>query len=429
MRLTSTTIRRKLFFLPALALSLLSLCCICYKASAEGAKKRKHIHNKPVDQLFKGPASGVNITWTSCTAGTVFSSSPAGLASYTFGPSDCDGNGFTAISEATGTSVNSQARVLIGLNNGNNRLRFDRSALSGTPATFTKGHFKSTAGDRFKLTNLTVIPINNTSQTLTVTAYNGGVAVTGSLLIINYVAGTAPAHPTILTTTDFGTHYDNIDEIQLTSSLGVGILIDNIQTAAAVLLPLRLLDFTGRQEGNSVLLNWSTGSEENTSYFEVQRSVNNSAYAPLAKIAAAGNSNITVYYDYIDTLNLIANASGTTSTGTVYQYRLKMADLDSRFTFSPVVAIIAPPARSTLTIGPNPFSQQITVLFGSPEQDNAVFMITDQRGRKVSTWTLPIQKGNNTITLSGLGQLEKGIYFLSMTARGQTRTVKLMKNN
>ncbi|MHA4808253.1 T9SS type A sorting domain-containing protein [Flavitalea flava] len=418
MRLTYTTIRGDLFLL-----LILSLCCFYSSSSANRIPDNRNRSGHPgmADHVFAGPASGVNFTWNTCTAGTLLNSSAAGTATYTFGPGDCDGNAFTAICECTGASANSQARVLISITSGNNILRFDRNVIIPPAATFTKARFKSTAGDAFKLTNLTVFPVNSASQTMTVTAYRNGVAVTGSAITINYVTS-IPIHGTTLTSTDFGSNYDNMDEIQVTTSTGIGVSLDNIQTSNAVILPLSLLDFSGRQEGKSVLLNWSTASEENTLYFEIQRSLNDSAFSPLAKVPAAGNSSGALHYNYTDNLPF-----STAISGKAYLYRLKMADLDGKFTFSPVVAINTLPSVSGLTVGPNPFIQQVTILFGSFEPDNAVFTITDRSGRRLSARTFPIQKGNNKITLSGLGQLGRGIYLLTMTTKGQTQTVELIK--
>jgi hypothetical protein len=369
--------------------------------------------------LQAGPAAGVNITWTSCVAGTTLNISSSGSASYTFGPSDCDGNGFTAIAEATGVNPNSQARVVIGSTSGNNVLRFDRNLTSGTPAVFIASHLKSTAGDLFKLTNLTVFPPNNNNQTLTVTAYKAGVAVSGSTITINYVSST-PLHGTTLTSTDFGINYDNIDEIRATSSTNIGILLDNIQTATA--LPVTFLYFNGQADGSNVLLNWGTATESNVKNFEIERSADGTIFLSRGMIgskAIGGRSSSPLNYSYTDIID-------ATSPFSLF-YRLKESDLDGRPTYSPILKIDRTSGSSGLSVYPNPFSQQVTVTIASPVTDKAAITVTDISGRHVLEQVSPLQKGSNILPLSALSQLGKGIYLLTIVTGQQKQTVELMK--
>ena len=363
-----------------------------------------------------GPAAGVNLTWTSCSSGTILNTSSTGTATYTFGSGDCDGNGFTAISEGTGATVASPIRVLIGATSGNNILRFDRG---GTVAVFTRAHLKSTAGDAFMLTNLTIFPTNINSQTLTVTAYKGGVAVPGSTITINYVTST-PIHATTLTAADFGTNYNNIDEIQATTSTGLGLALDNIQTAAA--LPVTFTYFNGRAEGNNILLNWGTATESNVKNFEIERSADGSTFLPQGRVdskAIGGNSVSPLDYSYTDVLNGLAPAA--------LFYRLKESDLDGRPNYSSVLKMTPSGTGLSLAVYPNPFRQQVTITAESPLADKAVITVTDLSGRKLLEQVSALQKGSNILSLSALSQLGKGMYLFTIATGQQKQTIGLIK--
>ncbi|AZQ63488.1 T9SS type A sorting domain-containing protein [Flammeovirga pectinis] len=66
-------------------------------------------------------------------------------------------------------------------------------------------------------------------------------------------------------------------------------------------LPVALTQFTANAtEDNTVLLEWGTASEQNASHFEVQRSVDNKNWETLGQVEAAGNSNVLIYYNFID---------------------------------------------------------------------------------------------------------------------------------
>lgn len=398
-----------------LSWQLLLLSCFYIQVSGMGPLDRPEASLRS-RRLQAGPAAGANITWTSCTSGTVLNSNAAGNASYTFGASDCDGNAFTAICEATGTTAASLARVIISSISGNNILRFDRS---GTLATVTKARLKSTAGDLFQLTNLTVFPVNTGNQTLTVTAYKAGVAISGSAITINYVSS-VPIHGTTLTSADFGTFYNSIDEVQVTTNLAFGVSMDNIQTAVA--LPVTFSYFNGRADGQNVLLNWGTALESNVKNFTIEQSVDGSIFAPRGTVdskAIGGNSASPLNYSHTDVLSVTSPLA--------LLYRIKESDLDGRFIYSPVLKIDAATSSAALSIYPNPFRQQVIISVTSPEQDKAVILVTDMAGRRLIEQVSTLQKGSNILSLPAMSLLGKGAYLFSISTSRQRQTVQLEK--
>lgn len=111
-------------------------------------------------------------------------------------------------------------------------------------------------------------------------------------------------------------------------------------------LPLKLLSFTGRNLNENNVLSWSTSSEVNTGSFELQRSADNGSYTPIASIPAKNTAASYAYSDPVYT------------SGTLY-YRLKMIDIDGRFTYSSIVAL----TNNTVGVSlfPNPASDVIYI--------------------------------------------------------------------
>lgn len=294
----------------------------------------------------------------------------------------------------------------------------------------TAGFFVQSAGvksddnSKFSLqyAYLKINLFSGSSADMTITGYRGGVAVAGATKTITGIL-TNP----VWTQFDVSAipAFGNIDEFRFTqagsSSAQISfVVVDQIDIASPNPLPLSLLSFSGLLSGHNVQLNWSTASEENTSYFEVERSADGSGFLPVARVAAAGNSTATLQYSYTDPLPSDAPPA--------LFYRLQMTDLDGQFTYSPVVKISPPPAGLTLSATPNPFQQGLTVNIGSKNADNAVITLTDMNGRRILTETVPIQKGSNVITLKTLSQLEKGIYLLHISTRSDKQTIELLKN-
>ena len=81
---------------------------------------------------------------------------------------------------------------------------------------------------------------------------------------------------------------------------------------------------------SNVDITWATASEINNAYFDVERSADAESFTSIAKVAGAGNSEITINYKIIDN-NPLAGVS---------YYRLKQVDVDSNFTYSDVVSVL-----------------------------------------------------------------------------------------
>lgn len=78
-----------------------------------------------------------------------------------------------------------------------------------------------------------------------------------------------------------------------------------------------------------------------------------------------------------------------------------------------------------LSVMPNPTSSLITVQFDLLNQTDANLMITNILGKVMSTQSLEhVKKGETTVDLS---RYPDGVYYLSMMADGQIKTVKVLK--
>lgn len=64
-------------------------------------------------------------------------------------------------------------------------------------------------------------------------------------------------------------------------------------------VPVELLDFSGKRIGAHIDLQWSTASEVNNDYFEIQHSTNGVEFRRLAQIQGVGESSDTQEYEYL----------------------------------------------------------------------------------------------------------------------------------
>ena len=185
-------------------------------------------------------------------------------------------------------------------------------------------------------------------------------------------------------------------------------------------LPLTLTNFSGQATVAGNLLSWQTASEENTSYFEVQRTAaGSSTFEDLGRVAAAGNSSLTRQYNYTDAF------SGATHP--TYTYRLKMVDLDGQYTYSPIVTLGSMAPSLTVTVSPNPFVQPVSVTVGSPVAGTANVVLLDMSGAKLAERSVVLQKGDNALDVSLIAGLSQGVYLLQVTTGTQQQTVRFVK--
>ena len=111
-------------------------------------------------------------------------------------------------------------------------------------------------------------------------------------------------------------------------------------------LPVTFVAFTGRQEGNTIVLDWATASENDNNYFEIERSTDGVNYVTIGYVDGAGNSSSLLGYQFTD------NAP---EQGQLY-YRLSQVDFDGNREYADkVVAVLYTGSEiENLTIVPNP---------------------------------------------------------------------------
>jgi hypothetical protein len=94
-------------------------------------------------------------------------------------------------------------------------------------------------------------------------------------------------------------------------------------------LPVDLVDFTGKEEGNTIRLQWTTASEINNDRFEIHRSYNGLDFEKIGEVTGAGDSKEPLHYGFVDMRPFI---------GKNY-YRLRQVDFDGQFEYSKVILV------------------------------------------------------------------------------------------
>ncbi|MCE7060779.1 T9SS type A sorting domain-containing protein [Dyadobacter sp. CY343] len=174
-------------------------------------------------------------------------------------------------------------------------------------------------------------------------------------------------------------------------------------TANCGTLPVTLVSFKANMEGATSHLTWSTSSETNSSYFEIQRSQNGKNWSVIGKELAQGESKASFIYNFSDK---------APQPGNNY-YRLKMVDLDGTFAYSAIQEVYI--KNITETIFPNPVEDKL-YFQNLDEQLVEEVSIYNAAGKEVIT-----SPYSNTGV--AVNHLSAGIYIINVTRKdgGNTR--------
>jgi hypothetical protein len=191
----------------------------------------------------------------------------------------------------------------------------------------------------------------------------------------------------------------------------------NIST---VLLPVKSILLNPVYSKGQVNINWKTEGEINSAYFEAQRSYNGIDFEPAGRVNSAVPNGGNAGYSIIDNRY-------SSNSSTIY-YRIKAVDINGNITYSSIVTVRVNKEIAVST-WPNPFVNTVSFNYDANNASVLTINISDAGGRKVKTQSSPVSKGLNTLTVSGLKDIQPGNYFIEITdqAAGRKHTSMLVK--
>jgi Secretion system C-terminal sorting domain/Fibronectin type III domain len=186
--------------------------------------------------------------------------------------------------------------------------------------------------------------------------------------------------------------------------------------ATGIALPVNIIEFNAKRQGANVILNWTTQSEQNSSYFEIQKSFDGISFTQIGHVQAAGYSSNTLNYQFTE-----PNASNAMAF-----YRLKLFDADANYKFS-LVRVIEKSGGSVkeFQLYPNPATSGVTIVLDEAAKEDIQLQIINSTGQIVKTST--INSSSQFVRLD-VSELSKGIYFIKLTGSKGVNSVKLIIN-
>lgn len=183
-----------------------------------------------------------------------------------------------------------------------------------------------------------------------------------------------------------------------------------------IYLPVTLLDFSGRGYPGYNQLEWTVAQEMDFNRYELERSTDGSVYTKVATISAQ-NQAVQITYKHQDNTALFET-----------YYRLKLVDIDGRFTYSSVVFIRKTKAKNEFSVVGNPFSNEIVLKYKLSNNQNIHVQLFNAAGSLIRKEAYAATAGTGIYTITGFGQLSPGVYFLKIESGGERQTIRLLKN-
>lgn len=210
------------------------------------------------------------------------------------------------------------------------------------------------------------------------------------------------------------TGFSGIDyfDYVITDENGAYQIATVVVTVTAV-LPVELTSFRGKITNCEVDLEWSTESEVNSDYFEVQRSGDGYDFKAIGSEEAAGFSTRYRTYDFTDDLPSREN-----------YYRLKMVDIDGSTEYSDVIFVESDCISDQANIGivalfPNPaIGSEINLRFNANQEEEVLLLVSDLYGKNLRSEMILINKGMNSMPLD-IADYQAGTYVVTIGQRTQ----------
>lgn len=297
----------------------------------------------------------------------------------------------------------------------NTPVTISRAAASGTSAIYAvnvQNAFTNAPADPTKCVqkqwNIAITGTPSTADTLRfswLAADNGSNFTTGSTVTIgHYTAGTYEYRNATVSGT--GTAADPYVAKVWGFTSYSPFIVSNLGA-----VPLRLLSFDGLYNGKQTSLRWETAEEIGVKDFVIERSNDGSAYSPIATVSA--NNNASGAYTYIDGGALSANT----------YYRLKMRDIDGRFTYSNVVLIRIGKNAAGIKVYPNP-AADVLVAEHAPATASTIINIYSADGKLLASQKPTAGSVRTSVNVSSL---KAGKYLIAVSDDSGKSTMNFIR--
>jgi len=200
-------------------------------------------------------------------------------------------------------------------------------------------------------------------------------------------------------------------------NLSPAAIVDRFSMATP--LPVNLLQFNGLTHSNqSNELWWEVSDESQLAGYQIQVSEDQNEFTDLMYIKYTPTNATRQTYHYNDE-----------HPKSESYYRLKMIDLDGKFTYSDIVYLHHTLPEKEITIFPNPCAESFTLSYPSNITSTLQIQIFGINGQILKNEQKEIQIGDNLCQFTDMNSWPSGMYYVRVTdeSQGSPQIFKLIK--
>lgn len=223
------------------------------------------------------------------------------------------------------------------------------------------------------------------------------------------------------TANDCGPSSTGLDRSGLDGFSEIGVAATDLAT-----LPIELLNLTATPiNENTIKVDWTTATEINTDYFEIERTEDGINHNVVGLSNAAGNSSNPISY-FIDDENCLKDV--------LYFYRIKTFDNNNTYSYSNYASAIIPSnliTENAITVFPNPISSgQLIVGFSLDNQSDVQIRIYNAIGQLIQENSYSERSVGEQLINIPFDHIANGAYFIEVSDSQNTLgNCKLIKTN
>jgi hypothetical protein len=181
-------------------------------------------------------------------------------------------------------------------------------------------------------------------------------------------------------------------------------------------LPVEMISFSAACKENTVKLVWKTASENNSLFYDVEKSRDGEYWSVIEQVPAAGNSTETLEYTVTDIEQ---------SDETVY-YRLNQVDQNGHSKiYGPIAVLCSETSDFSVVAFPNPTSGEVALSIQVSFAQHVKIQLFGADGRTIISTSYALEEGSTQLPFN-LETLKPGMYTVLVQGEQTMESIQLI---
>ena len=170
--------------------------------------------------------------------------------------------------------------------------------------------------------------------------------------------------------------------------------------STSLILPVNFVSSNAHCDGKKVVITWKTAQEQNSSHFDIEKSVDAVRWSVIGTLPAAHNSNVGKAYSFADNNPTQNNF-----------YRVAEYDMSGRVQYTGIIRSSCN-TTETFNLWPNPVHDNVFVSIVSGTASQGTIRLFDSKGSLIKIQRINVLQGSNQFSVD-MRSLPGGAYLLT----------------